>query len=47
MTTYTVGYLVGSLSAVSINRRLARALERLAPEADLELREIPIAPLPF
>ena len=29
--TYTVGYMIGSLSAVSINRILARALVRLAP----------------
>lgn len=28
---YRVGVLIGSLSAVSINRRLATALERLAP----------------
>ncbi|PRY64624.1 chromate reductase [Glaciihabitans tibetensis] len=46
-TTYKVGYLVGSLSSVSINRRLALALERLAPARNLELVEIPIAPLPF
>jgi NAD(P)H-dependent FMN reductase len=29
--TYTVGYMIGSLSAVSVNRILARALVRLAP----------------
>ena len=31
MTTYTVGYFVGSLAKASINRKLARALVRLAP----------------
>jgi len=46
MTTFTVGYLVGSLSSTSINRRLAKALERVAPEG-IELVEIPIAGLPF
>jgi len=46
MTTRTIGYIVGSLSSTSINRRLARALERLAPE-DTTLVEIPIADLPF
>lgn len=47
MTTYNVGYLVGSISSTSINRRLARALVKLAPQADLQLTEIPIADLPF
>jgi chromate reductase len=46
MTTYTVGYLVGSLSAQSINRTLSRALVRLAP-ATLEMVEIGIADLPL
>ncbi|MGW7823576.1 NAD(P)H-dependent oxidoreductase [Streptomyces puniciscabiei] len=46
-TTYSVGYIVGSISSVSINRRLAFALEKLAPEAGLVLHEIPIAELPF
>jgi len=46
MTTYTVGYLVGSLSAQSINRTLSRALVRLAPAA-LELVEIGIGGLPL
>ncbi|PUB20803.1 chromate reductase [Promicromonospora sp. AC04] len=45
--TYTVGYFVGSLSSASINRKLANALTRLAPQADLRLVEIPIAELPF
>jgi hypothetical protein len=41
MTTFRVGYFVGSLSSTSINRVLSRALIRLAPE-DLEFTEIPI-----
>lgn len=44
--SYKVGVFIGSLSRESINRRLARALERLAPEA-LELIEIPISELPL
>ena len=32
MTQYQVGYLVGSLSSTSLNRRLAKALIRLAPD---------------
>ncbi|APF33001.1 NADPH-dependent FMN reductase [Microbacterium sp. NPDC006705] len=47
MTTYNVGVIVGSISSTSINRRLAKALTKLAPQAGLELTEIPIAPLPF
>lgn len=47
MTTYHVGYLVGSISSTSINRRLAKALVKLAPRADLQLTEIPISTLPF
>ena len=31
MTRYKVGYLVGSLATASINRKLAKALIRLAP----------------
>jgi chromate reductase len=46
MTTYKVGYFVGSLSAKSINRELSKALIRLAPE-DLEFTEIPIGNLPL
>lgn len=42
----TIGVLVGSLSASSINRRLATALTRLAPEG-AELVEIPIGDLPL
>ena len=37
MTTFTVGYFVGSLAKGSINRKLARALVRLAPR-ELQLR---------
>jgi chromate reductase len=46
MTTYSVGYLVGSLAAASINRKLARALTLLAPTS-LELKEIPFRDLPI
>jgi len=46
MTSYKVGYFVGSLSSTSINRILASALVRLAPD-DLEFREIGIADLPL
>ncbi|MEO8195131.1 MAG: NADPH-dependent FMN reductase [Thermoanaerobaculia bacterium] len=46
MTTYRVGYLVGSLAKASINRKLALALARLAPPA-LALTEIPFAELPI
>jgi chromate reductase len=45
-STYTVGYLVGSLAKASINRKLARALVQLAP-SELELKEIPFAELPI
>ena len=46
MTTYKVGYFVGSLSSKSINRILSKALIRLAPH-DLEFSEIPIGDLPL
>ena len=46
MTGFIVGYLVGSLAAGSINRKLARALIRLAPP-DLQFAEIPIKDLPL
>ena len=46
MTTYKVGYFVGSLSSTSINRVLSKALIRLAPD-DLEFTEIPIGNLPL
>lgn len=43
---YTVGYFVGSLATESINRKLAGALVKLAPD-DLILSEIPIRDLPL
>ncbi|MDT5264466.1 MAG: hypothetical protein QOI90_1092 [Mycobacterium sp.] len=46
MSSYTVGYIVGSLSAESINRRLAKALIRLSPK-HLRFVEIPIRDLPL
>ncbi|MFE5656107.1 NADPH-dependent FMN reductase [Streptomyces sp. NPDC056517] len=46
MTTYKVGYFVGSLSKDSINRILSRALLRVAPP-ELEFQEIPIKDLPL
>jgi chromate reductase len=46
MSTFKIGYFVGSLSSTSINRKLAGALVRLAPEG-LEFEEIPIGKLPL
>jgi len=46
MSTYQVGYFVGSLSSTSINRVLARALIRLAPK-DLTFTEVAIGNLPL
>ena len=46
MAKYKVGYLVGSLSSTSINRRLAMALVRLAPP-ELAMTEVPIRDLPL
>ncbi len=46
MSTYQVGYLVGSLATASINRLLAKALVRLAPP-QLQLTEIPFKDLPL
>ena len=46
MTTFNVGYLVGSLAKGSINRKLARALAKLAPK-ELSLKEIPWSELPI
>jgi chromate reductase len=46
MNDYTVGYFVGSLAKESLNRKLALALTKLAPES-LTLREIPIGNLPL
>ncbi|MGR0219964.1 NADPH-dependent FMN reductase [Agromyces sp. ZXT2-6] len=46
MRTYRVGTFIGSLSSTSINRTLAKALMRAAPD-DLEFTEIPIGDLPL
>jgi chromate reductase len=46
MARHKVGYLVGSLATASINRKLAKALIRLAPE-DLEFEEIRFGDLPL
>ena len=40
MTTFKVGYLIGSLATASINRKLANALVRMAPP-QLEMSEVP------
>ena len=45
-TTFKVGYLVGSLAKGSINRKLAKALVRLAPP-ELVMTEVPFADLPL
>jgi len=46
MSNYTVGYFVGSLAKNSINRKLAVALTKVAPD-DLAMREISIRDLPL
>jgi chromate reductase len=46
MATHRVGYFVGSLAKASINRKLAKALVRLAP-GSLTLTEIAIRDLPL
>jgi chromate reductase, NAD(P)H dehydrogenase (quinone) len=46
MSSYSVGYIVDSLSIESINRRLAKALTQLAPR-HLNFVEIPIRDLPL
>src|SRR4051812_10188821 len=46
MSGYQVGYIVGSLSTESINRTLAEALIRLAPD-NLAFKEIAIDNLPL
>jgi chromate reductase len=46
MSTFKVGYLIGSLATGSINRLLAKALVRLAPE-HLEMTELPFRDLPI
>lgn len=47
MHTFKVGVLIGSLAKASINRQLANALSKLAPDAGLDLQEIPIRELPL
>ncbi len=44
--TQRIGIIIGSISSTSLNRKLAKALIRLAPEG-IEITEIPIADLPF
>src|SRR3546814_3226213 len=46
MKQYKVGYLIGSLAKESINRKLAGALVKLAPE-NLAFTEISFADLPL
>jgi chromate reductase len=46
MTTIKVGYLIGSLAKGSINRKLAKALVRLAP-TNLQMVEISFKELPL
>lgn len=46
MTQHKVGYFVGSLAKGSINRKLARALVKLAPP-QLEMTEISFGDLPL
>ena len=46
MSTYKVGYFVGSLAIASINRLLAKALVRLAPP-ELQMAEILFRDLPL
>jgi len=46
MSTHKVGYLIGSLSSTSINRKLAKALIGVAPST-LTFTEIPIKDLPL
>ena len=46
MTTFKVGYFVGSLATASINRLLSKALVRLAP-SELQMTEIPFGNLPL
>ncbi|HUP88508.1 MAG TPA: NADPH-dependent FMN reductase [Longimicrobiales bacterium] len=46
MTPFKVGYLIGSLSKASLNRKLAKALVKVAPEG-LTFTEISFADLPL
>jgi chromate reductase len=46
MTTHKVGYLIGSLATGSINRKLAKALVKLAPStllfSEVSFRDLPL-----
>jgi chromate reductase len=46
MASFSVGYFVGSLSSTSLNRKLSKALIKLAPP-ELTFREVPIKDLPL
>ena len=46
MSSFKVGYFVGSLATASINRLLAKALVRLAP-SELQMTEISFRDLPL
>ena len=46
MSSFKVGYFVGSLATASINRLLAKALVRVAPP-ELQMTEIPFKDLPL
>jgi chromate reductase len=46
MSQYKIGYFIGSLATESINRKLAKALVKLAP-AELTMTEIPFRDLPL
>ena len=46
MTTYQVGYFIGSLSSTSINRLLCKAMIKLAPK-ELQFTEIAFGDLPL
>ena len=46
MKTYNIGYLIGSIATRSINRKLANAMCKLAPE-QLRFKEISYAELPI
>jgi chromate reductase len=46
MTNFKVGYMIGSLAKNSINRKLAKALVKLAPQ-ELDMVEIGFADLPL
>lgn len=47
MDKFKVGYIIGSLAKGSINRKLAKALVKLAPKGELEFTEITYGDLPL